>query len=134
MKTTEESNNDQISMDDHTMLSTLYTKDNRWMYKAISAYVEVDKPDEWNKCPDCGLKPVVWCFNNGRGTACGCGKNEYDHHSVLAESVMSIVKNSDTGKSAIGYDPNELRDNWNHWVKTGEERFIHASKRTDDRW
>lgn len=134
MKNTKESNSTNESMYDHTMLSTSYTKDNRWMYKAISAYKEVDKPDEWIECPECNLKPIVWEFNNGRSTACGCGENEYNHHSIHAESVMSVVKNSDTGKSAIGYKTNDLRDNWNHWAKTKEERFVHASKRSDDRW
>ena len=42
----EKIDNKEKSMDDDTMLSTGYTKDNRWMYKAISAYKEVDKPDE----------------------------------------------------------------------------------------
>lgn len=111
-----------------------YSERIRWKYKAISAYVEVDKPNEWEECPNCGLKPLIWEFNNGRSTACGCGIDEYDHFSIHSESVMSVVKYSDTGKSAVGYGLYDLRDNWNHWVETGEERFVHAGKRTDGRW
>ena len=33
----------------------------------------------WLVCPNCNLKPLVWEFNNGRSTACGCGENEYNH-------------------------------------------------------
>jgi len=111
-----------------------YSKNIRWKYKAIGAYKDVSSPDEWQECPNCGLKPLVWEFNNGRSTACGCGKNEYDHFSIRAESVLSVAKHSDNGQSVIDYHINDLRDNWNHWVNTGEEKFLHASKRTDGRW
>ena len=113
---------------------TVYGNELRFKYNAIDAYVEVDKPDEWKNCPNCGKKPLIWEFNNGRSTACGCGKNKYDHFSIHAESVMSVVKHSETGKSAMDYNVNELRDNWNNWVETGEELFLHAGKRTDGRW
>ena len=55
----------------------------------------------------------MWEFNNGRSTACGCGKNEYDHHSIHAESIMSYVTRNDG--SALGYNTSELRMNWNQW-------------------
>lgn len=103
-------------------------------YKAIHAYEEVDKPEEWLECPNCKLKPLVWEFNNGRSTACGCGENEYRHPSIHAESIMSVIMRSPTKKSALEYNVNELRDNWNHWVKTGEILFEHAGKRTDGKW
>jgi len=32
------------------------------------------------------------------------------------------------------YSHDELRKNWNHWVKTGEIIFEHAGKRTDGKW
>ena len=93
----------------------------RKQYKAISAYEVVADPWYWDVCPECGLKPLVWEFNNGRYTACGCGENEYNHHSIEAESIMSHVTRN--GGSALGYDSDELRKNWNHWCKTGEKLF-----------
>lgn len=90
-------------------------------YKAISAYEPIADPTKWFNCPKCDLKPIIWTFNNGRSTACGCGENEYRHHSISAESIMSHVTRN--GGSAIGYDTDELRKNWNHWCKTGEILF-----------
>ncbi len=36
---------------------------------------------------------------------------------------MSVIKRSDNGKSAEAYDIDELKNNWNHWVNTGEILF-----------
>lgn len=97
-------------------------------YKCISAY---KFPDKWQKflpCRNCGLRPLVWEFNNGRSTACGCGENEYNHFSVKAESVMSYVTRN--GGSALNYKSDELLNNWNYWVKTGE----HIFEAGGDRW
>lgn len=47
---------------------------------------------EWLPCPRCGLRPLVWEFDNGRSTACGCGTDGYCHWSVRAESIMSVIK------------------------------------------
>ena len=86
---------------------------------------------EWSNCPNCGLKPKVWIFNNGRSTGCACGKTKYDHFSIHAESVMSVYSRcGDTKK----YKSNTLKKNWNHWIETGEILFEHASKRTDGKW
>jgi hypothetical protein len=82
-------------------------------YKCIDAYKEVEKPKEWEKCKECGLIPLVWEFDNGRSTACGCGKDMYSHFSVGAKSIMSVIKESYNGKSAEKYDGDELRKNWN---------------------
>ncbi len=112
--------------------STKYSENNRYKYKAISAYVEVKNPVDWLNCPICGLKPLIWEFNNGRSTACGCGENEYRNHSIYAESIMSYVTRNNG--SALNYDGDELRKNWNHYVNTGIELFPHASKRNDNRW
>lgn len=90
------------------------------MYLAISSYEGVDNPEDWKNCPVCGLKPLVWVYDNGRSTACGCGKNMYDHFSIHAESITSVY--SRTGK-VVEYKIDELKDNWNHWVSTGEVRF-----------
>jgi hypothetical protein len=88
-------------------------------YKCISAYKIPKNPEEWLNCPNCGLKPLVWEFNNGRSTGCGCGRNEYDHFSIWSESVMSWV--SRNGGSVLNYNSSKLMINWNHWVKYGEE-------------
>jgi hypothetical protein len=92
-------------------------------YKCISAYKIPNKPEEWLDCPNCGLKPLVWEFNNGRSTACGCGENIYRHFSIHSESIMSWVTRYNG--SALDYDSDKLRKNWNHWVETGEELEKH---------
>jgi len=111
---------------------------------------------EWSECRNCGLKPKVWTFDNGRSTACGCWESRYDHFSVNAESIMSVhystngkdiydhfsvnaesimsVHYSTNGKDMTQYDSDELRRNWNHWCDTGEVLFEHAGKRSDGRW
>lgn len=65
----------------------------------------------------------------GRATACGCGTDCYSHWSVQAESIMSVIKRSDNGKSAEAYDIDELKNNWNHWVRTGEILFTPGNGR-----
>ena len=89
-------------------------------YWCIGAYEKVDNPTEWEPCPNCGLIPKVWIYDNGRSTACGCGKSPYDHFSIEAEDIMSVVKRSPNGQSLVEYDRDALRKNWNHWVRTGE--------------
>lgn len=91
--------------------------------KCIDVYKKPENPMEWLPCPRCGLRPLVWEFDNGRFTACGCGTDCYSHWSVRAESIMSVIKRSDNGKSAEVYDIDELKNNWNHWVRTGEILF-----------
>jgi hypothetical protein len=88
-------------------------------YKCISAYTIPKDVEEWLQCPNCGLRPLVWEFNNGRSTACGCGKDEYDHFSIWTESIMSHV--SRNNGSALGYNSGKLKMNWNHWAYKGIE-------------
>jgi hypothetical protein len=101
-------------------------------YKAISAYKKVKDPQWWLPCKDCGLIPLVWEFNNGRSTACGCGENEYNHHSIHAESIMSFVTRNNG--SAMGYNSDELRMNWNQWVKTGQDVFKQMKEQNPKIW
>lgn len=103
-------------------------------YLCIDAYEFPDKEYDWTPCPNCGLRPKIWKFDNGRSTACGCGESKYNHHSIHAECIMSVIKRSDNGKSCTEYNSDELRENWNHWCLTGEIIFEHASKRIDGRW
>lgn len=98
-------------------------------YKCIDAYKKPENPMEWLPCPRCGLRPLVWEFDDGRATACGCGTDCYSHWSVQAESIMSVIKRSDNGKSAEAYDIDELKNNWNHWVRTGEILFTPGNGR-----
>ena len=98
-------------------------------YKCIDVYKKPENPMEWLPCPRCGLRPLVWEFDNGRFTACGCGTDCYSHWSVRAESIMSVIKRSDNGKSAEAYDIDELKNNWNHWVRTGEILFTPGNVR-----
>lgn len=104
-----------------------------YRYKCTDAYEELADSDGWLQCPNCGLKPRVWVFGNGRSTACGCGEDQYDHFSIHAESVVSVHMRTD-GKKMTEYKGDGLRLNWNHWCRTGEELFVHASRRNDGRW
>jgi hypothetical protein len=101
-------------------------------YKCISAYTIPKDVEEWLPCPNCGLRPLTWEFNNGSGTACGCGESEYTHFSIHAESIMSFVSRNDG--SALHYRSDGLRYNWNHWVTTGEELESHSFLRELGRW
>ena len=101
-------------------------------YKCISAYKIPKDADDWLPCPNCGLRPLAWEFNNGSSTACGCGESEYRHFSIHAESIMSYV--SRNGGSVLDYPSNGLRDNWNHWARTGEELEPHSFLRENGRW
>jgi hypothetical protein len=101
-------------------------------YKCISAYTIPKDIEDWLHCPNCGLKPLTWEYNNGRSTACGCGKDEYDHFSIWTESIMSHVKRNNG--SALNYNSNDLRLNWNHWVTTGEELQSHSELRKQGKW
>lgn len=101
-------------------------------YKCISAYKIPQDVYYWFDCPNCGLKPLTWEFNNGRSTACGCGENEYRHFSIWAESIMSYVKRH--GGSCLEYNSEELKNNWNHWVKTGEELCKREQLLKEGKW
>lgn len=99
-------------------------------YNCIDSYISAKEPHNWLPCPNCDLIPLVWEFNNGRSTGCGCGESVYDHPSVHAESIMSHVKRNDG--SVQTYNTYELRNNWNHWVETGEHLF--TREKYPDRW
>lgn len=88
----------------------------RFAYLAIDAYEPPPIEEEWLSCPNCGLRPLRWVFDNGRSTACGCGENQYHHFSVTAQDITSFMK-ANNG-SLEGYDRDELRKNWNDWVKS----------------
>jgi hypothetical protein len=101
-------------------------------YKCISAYEIPGNVNGWKRCPTCNLVPLVWSFNNGNSTACGCGDNEYNHFSIHSESIMSYVKRN---KGVImEYDSDKLRKNWNHWVDTGEILESHEYLKSIGRW
>jgi len=101
-----------------------YNGDDDWKYVCIDAYKNVKNAQEWELCPNCGLIPKVWEFDNGRSTACGCGDNPYRHFSIEAESIKSVMKHSHNGQSVVDYDSDALRKNWNQWAKTGEFIWI----------
>ena len=117
--------NDQIEYN-------LKWKEFRKKYKAIDAYIKVKDPDKWLPCNDCGLIPLVWEFNNGRSTACGCGENEYRHHSIQAESIMSYVTRNNG--SSLDYNSDELRINWNTWVKKQVNLFELKKSEYENIW
>ena len=104
-------------------------KEFRKKYKCTSVYKKVDKPHYWLPCKNCGLIPLVWEFDNGRKTGCGCGEDDYNHHSIQAESVMSYVKRHNG--SALGFISDELLMNWNQWVMTGQDIFNQMKKNNE---
>jgi hypothetical protein len=101
-------------------------------YLCIDAYKNIEDPENWENCPNCGLKPKVWSFDNGRSTACGCGESIYNHFSIHAESIMSIVERNNGSCEEYKFDA--LRKNWNEWCLTGKIIFKHAQFRTDGKW
>jgi len=108
-------------------------KNNKHQYKCIDAYESVTNYDDWAICPNCKLKPLVWDFNNGSSTACGCGESIYNHFSIESESIMSYIKRNDG--SALNYPHNALQNNWNHWVRTGEVLFDRKKEsELNDKW
>lgn len=103
-----------------------YTND----YDLIDDYKFPLNIDDWNNCPACDSKPKVWVYDNGRSASCKCHNSKYDHRSIFAESILSYYENNG---SLDGYGSEDLRDNWNHWAKTGEHLFVKDYKNTG-RW
>ena len=89
-------------------------------YKCIDNYIEVKNPNEWLECPKCKLKPLIWIFDNGVSTACGCGLDKYNHFKIKAECINSKYFR---GLDLLRSTEEELKENWNHWVETGEDNF-----------
>lgn len=83
---------------------------------SLDFYKEPDDGKEWIACNECGLTPRVWLYDNGRVAHCACGNNKYKHkHSIKAKSINECVT---TDGSIKGYDSDELRKNWNKYIKT----------------
>ena len=101
-------------------------------YNCIDSYKAVKTPHIWLPCPKCDLIPLTWEFNNGSSTACGCGDNTYNHFSIYAESIMSYIERNNG--SVLHYKHNGLRDNWNHWVKTGEILYDNNVEKELGKW
>lgn len=114
------------------MLIDVYGQGKRF-YCCTDAYKPVDNPSEWLACPECGLKPLIWEFDNGRYTACGCGESSYDHFSIRAESINSYTQRWGTYKSSVYNDwydeyEYELQDNWNTYCETGDDGVFDRKK------
>lgn len=101
-------------------------------YFCIDAYKDVPEDEHWEKCPCCHLKPKVWEFDNGRSTACGCWKNMYDHFSVRAESIMSVLIRCDGDLRE--YNSDQLRVNWNKYCANMVNTCNHADLRFEGKW
>lgn len=111
---------------DYYTTTLMYNKYDMYKYwspygKLDSQYAEVKDHGSWHECPKCKLKPLVWIFNNGAQTRCGC-----DSLSIRAESFSSVYTR--TGKiyyenSQSSMCEDELKYNWNHYCETGEDLF-----------
>jgi len=105
------------------MLIDVYNRGEK-LYQCCDFYAPVEDSSEWSSCPECGLKPLVWIFDNGRYTACGCGKNEYEHLSIRAESIYAYMDRRDNynhekyGKFWTDEYDDELKENWNTYCET----------------
>lgn len=90
-------------------------EDFRWKYHSFDFYKEPKDKEEWLPCPECKLTPRVWIFDNGRYAHCVCGNNAYDHtHSVSAISILDVLRRDG---NLTEYKEDELRDNWNTYIK-----------------
>lgn len=83
------------------------------MYPPIDAYKWPENKDEWKHCPNCGFQPRIWEFDNGRSTHCGCSNSTYDHFSIRAKDIMTVLR--ENNGSVEKYDRDELRKNWNNY-------------------
>jgi hypothetical protein len=101
-------------------------------YKCISAYKIPKDVEHWLNCPICDLKPLIWEFNNGSSTGCGCGENQHRNFSIVTESIMSHI--SRNNGFALNYDHHKLKNNWNHWVCTREELETHKGLLEEGKW
>lgn len=95
----------------------------------IDAYKETD----WQECPCCELKPMVWRFDNGLSTACGCWDSIYDHFSVCSESIMSVHIRTD-GKWMDQYKSKQLKLSWDEYCATMINPCSHGDLRFEGKW
>ena len=95
-------------------LKKLELEDYRWKFMSFDFYKEPKDKDDWLVCPECGLTPRIWEFDNGRHAHCVCGDSQYKHkHEVSATPIMEYVKK--TG-GFTGYKKEELKNNWNNYI------------------
>ena len=97
----------------------------------LSSFIEVSDPDEWCDCPTCGLKPIIWTWDNGAIARCGCEK------PIRAESLNSVYTR--TGKTyyaeaKCNLTDDALRYNWNHFCETGEDLFKKLKEENPKVW
>lgn len=85
--------------------------DLRWRNAAINAFKPVSQPESWLSCPKCGVKPRAWEFDNGSYAACLCSeKYARGECDVSSESIGDYYRRL---KTAVDYDHDGLRKNWN---------------------
>ena len=86
-----------------------------WEYHGFDFYKEPENKEKWLSCPECGLTPRVWEFDNGRTAICVCGEDRYHHkHQVSATPINYYVRKSG---GFAGYDRDKLRKNWNKYIR-----------------
>lgn len=90
----------------------------RYKYKCIDAYEEPENPMEWLPCPRCGLRPLVWEFDNGRVTAWGC--------CLLLSGGQSRASNTVTSNSlhaSLYLETTERRGQGGQNINNHEQHF-----------
>jgi len=85
-----------------------------WEYSVIDAYKPLEDDSDWLACPDCGMKPRIWEFDNGRFAKCACD-HKYDPAPVRAKDTMTHHREFDG--DFTNYDHDELRNNWNKYIE-----------------
>lgn len=93
-------------------------------YDCGDYYKPVEKHEEWKVCPVCGIKPLVWEFDNGRYARCSC------ENAIRAESIISYDTRHEK-KLALENEKfdymtefkDSLRDNWNAYCEENVDNF-----------
>jgi hypothetical protein len=89
--------------------------EDEWSLHVISVYEYPTYLPQWEWCRECGARPKIWTFDNGRHAKCLCF--EPFGESVRAESIMSHYLRE---RNTATYDTDGLKKAWNNYALTGK--------------
>lgn len=88
-------------------------KSNLWEYSVHDGYKNVPEKEDWQPCPVCSEKPMIWEFDNGRHAKCLCA-DKFGPPIAEAQAIMTIYRRDG---NLDNYNRGELRKNWNEYVE-----------------